>query len=293
MGTKVSERGKRILRETQTPYLVAEEREVLARFLTRLESECGDGIRRVILYGSKARGDADEESDTDLLIVVADDETAACARQTEDEFVAETHAGISVLIATEEGYRNLQYLKLPIYVNIRRDGVELWNPAAQLVEEFQVPLDFVEGEFREMDKATRAAIQDYFRKTRWYWKQTVYMKQGGFLDGAVSKAYYAVFYAASAALYAVNIVRGRHSGIEAALSQFLVKPGLVEPEYANLFSKLMRTRIQIDYGVERDEEPGARKFEVPPEDVLERMLQDAERFIARMERFLRERGAID
>jgi uncharacterized protein (UPF0332 family) len=143
-----------------------------------------------------------------------------------------------------------------------------------------------------MDKATRDAIQDYLRSARRHWKQALHLKQGGFLDGAVSRAYYAVFYAASAALYAVNIVRGKHSGIEAAISQFLVKPGFIEPEYADLYTRLMKTRIQIDYGKERDDEPGVRQFELPPEEVLERMLHDAERFIARLECFLRERGAL-
>jgi uncharacterized protein (UPF0332 family)/predicted nucleotidyltransferase len=292
MSEKVLGRGEKILRETQTPYLVNEEREALARFLARLESECGDAIRRVILYGSKARGDADAESDTDLLVVATDKDAATRVYQVEANFKSESYTPISVLVATEEGYRNLQYLKLPIYVNIRRDGVELWNPAAQLFEESQAPLDFVEGEFREMDKATRDAIQDYLRSARRHWKQALHLKQGGFLDGAVSRAYYAVFYAASAALYAVNIVRGKHSGIEAAISQFLVKPGFIEPEYADLYTRLMKTRIQIDYGKERDDEPGVRQFELPPEEVLERMLHDAERFIARLECFLRERGAL-
>jgi len=62
MVEQVLSRGEKFLHETPTPYLVAEEREVLARFLARLERECGDAIRRVILYGSKARGDADAES---------------------------------------------------------------------------------------------------------------------------------------------------------------------------------------------------------------------------------------
>ncbi len=289
----VSGRGEKLLRELQTSYLVDTEREMLAHFLLRLESECDNTIRRVILYGSKARGDADVESDTDLLVVVTDYAAATQVYQIETAFRSETNASISVLVATEEGYRNLQYLKLPIYVNIRRDGVELWNPAAQLIEEIEVPLDFVEGEFREMNKATRDAIADYLGRTRSQWKQALYMKQGGFLDGAVARAYYAVFYSASAALYAVNIVRGKHSGIEAAISQFLVKPGLVEPEYADIYRKLMHTRILIDYGRERDDEPGVRQFEMPPSAVLEQLLVDAERFITRMEQFLRERDAIE
>jgi uncharacterized protein (UPF0332 family)/predicted nucleotidyltransferase len=293
MVEQVLGRGERVLRETPTPYLVAEEREVLARFLARLERECGDAIRRVILYGSKARGDADAESDTDVLVVATDQEAAARVHRIHEIFQTESYTPLGVLVATEEGYRNLQYQKPPIYVNIRREGVELWNPTAQVIEELKVPLDFAEGEFREMDQATRAMIQSYIRQTRWYWKQTLYMKQGGFLDGAITRAYYAMFYAASAALYAVNVVRSKHSGIAAALSEFLVKPGFIESEYATLYTRLMNTRIQIEYGKEREDEPGVREFAVLPEATLEQLLADAERFIARMEHFLRERGALE
>ena len=289
----VSARGEKLLRELQTPYLVDTERETLARFLALLEEQCGDTIHRVILYGSKARGDADDESDTDLVIVVQDQAAAKRVGQVDPRTVGEFYTPISSMIFTEEEYQKYRYLKLPLYVNIRRDGVELWDPAAQIIEELETPLDFVEGEFREMNNPTRGAIQDYIRSMRYYWRMAMHDKQGGFLDGGVTRAYYAVFYAASAALYTVNIVRGKHNGIQAALTQFLVKPGLIEPEYADIYTKLMNVRIIIDYGKERDDEPGVRQFDPPPEAVLEQMFADAERFIARIEQFLRERGAID
>ncbi len=293
MATNISGRGEKLLREMQTPYLVGEEREMLARFLARLESECGDAIRRVILYGSKARGDADAESDTDLMIVVTDDETAKCVWKIESDLVGEGVSGISTLIATEENYRRLQYLKYPIYVNARRDGVELWDPVAWAIEEREVPLDFVEGEFRQMNKATREFVQQYIGTAHWFWQMAMRDKRDGFLRAAVSRAYYAVFHTASAALYAVNVVRGKHRGVDGAISQFLVKPGLIEPEYHKMYSNLMRGRIISDYGGERNPETGIPKFETLPDAEMEQMLADAERFIARMEQFLRERGAID
>jgi len=50
-------------------HLTPHEREVLAEFLYRLRERCGEHIAHVWLFGSKARGDSDEESDVDLLIV--------------------------------------------------------------------------------------------------------------------------------------------------------------------------------------------------------------------------------
>jgi hypothetical protein len=291
MVEQVLGRGEKILRETQTPYLVNEEREALARFLARLESECGDAIRRVILYGSKARGDADVESDTDLLIVTADGNVIPRIEKIECDFDFENDAGISSIVVSQQKYHFWQDVKHTLYVNIRRDGVELWDPGAWANEERQVPLDFVEGEFRQMDDATRKTIQYHVDNARYFWQMKTHDKQAGFLRGAVSRAYYAAFHMATAALYAVNVVRGKHRGVEGAISQFLVKPGLIESEYHTIFRELMRGRIVSDYGGERGTD-GHIKQEVLSDATMEQMLCDAERFIARLECFLRERGAL-
>ena len=47
----------------------------LAReFVRRLTAKAGERISQVTLYGSRARGDADEESDLDLFVTVKGDE---------------------------------------------------------------------------------------------------------------------------------------------------------------------------------------------------------------------------
>lgn len=45
-------------------------REALREVKERLRETYGDRLRRAILYGSQARGDADEESDVDVLVVL-------------------------------------------------------------------------------------------------------------------------------------------------------------------------------------------------------------------------------
>jgi len=42
-------------------HLTLHERDVLAKFLSRLRERCGDRIAHVWLFGSKGRGDFDEE----------------------------------------------------------------------------------------------------------------------------------------------------------------------------------------------------------------------------------------
>jgi uncharacterized protein len=49
--------------------LTQNERRVIDRFASRLDSELGDDLRALWLYGSRARGTAHPESDVDLLVI--------------------------------------------------------------------------------------------------------------------------------------------------------------------------------------------------------------------------------
>lgn len=52
--------------------LTKKEQKALQEFTQKLTSKYADRIDRIVLYGSKARGDAQSDSDVDLLIVVQD-----------------------------------------------------------------------------------------------------------------------------------------------------------------------------------------------------------------------------
>jgi uncharacterized protein (UPF0332 family)/predicted nucleotidyltransferase len=284
---QVLSRGEKFLRETPTPYLVAEEREVLARFLARLERECGDAIRRVMLYGSKARGDADAESDTDVLIVVTDAAARVRIKTIAREELSHELEGFwfSWRILTEAEYVEYRRLMFPFYVNLRRDGVELWDPAASLIEEFEYPLDFQEGVPRPMTPETRETIRLHIAEAREHWRAAQKLCDEMPLF-AIPLAYYAAFYWTTSALYALNIVRTKHEGVRSALSEFLVQPGWLEEEYKDIYHRLLENRVSINYHPFHPDE------KLLSDDEARQLLADAERFIARMERFLRERGAL-
>jgi len=58
------------IRRKRQPDLRPNERAGLAAFLERLRQRYGDDLLRVVLFGSKARGDFDTESDVDVLVVL-------------------------------------------------------------------------------------------------------------------------------------------------------------------------------------------------------------------------------
>jgi len=66
--------------------------------------------------------------------------------------------------------------------------------------------------------------------------------------GAINRAYYTVFHAASAALLWLDIELAKHSGVQSAFGEFLIKSGIIEPEFGKIFIESIkpeRSRITI------------------------------------------------
>ena len=74
---------------------------------------------------------------------------------------------------------------------------------------------------------------------------------GRYYDFAASRAYYAAFYAATAALLAEGLEFGKHSGVIASIHQRLVKTGKLETEQGKALNWLFELRGVGDYGVTR------------------------------------------
>ena len=105
------------------PSIVAEP--VLTRFRSALNEMYGDRLERVVLYGSRARGDSHPGSDYDVAVFL---------RDLEDR-IAEMHrlADLSTDLIDETGefvhampYRAGSYAdRTPLMLGIRTDGVDL------------------------------------------------------------------------------------------------------------------------------------------------------------------------
>lgn len=71
-------------------------------------------------------------------------------------------------------------------------------------------------------------------------------KAGNYSD-AISRAYYAIFDAARAALFSINISPKSHAGTLVKFNEHFVKTGLVPNEFSKIFSKIERSRLDADY----------------------------------------------
>jgi predicted nucleotidyltransferase len=111
--------------------LKAHERAALTAFVRELRARYGDDLQRVVLFGSKARGDFHAESDLDILVVVrvAHREYRRCWNEIVDlAWRIELAHGVvmSLVIKDVADYNTMCAHQLLLARNIERDGVELW-----------------------------------------------------------------------------------------------------------------------------------------------------------------------
>jgi uncharacterized protein (UPF0332 family) len=96
----------------------------------------------------------------------------------------------------------------------------------------------------------------------------------GHLRAAVSRAYYAMFYAVTAVLGSRGLWRSKHQGVIAAFGEHLVKPGLVEPRYGRMLHDAFETRLDSDYAPQPDlNETSARNQITNAQEFVLRMVQ--------------------
>lgn len=109
--------------------LLPAERAALSDYLTRLRGRFGQRILRVILYGSRARGEGDDESDLDVLVVVNDGDWRfhdAVADESVQPWL--THrALISPVTMGREEFQRLTKWRTLFYRNLEKDGIDLWT----------------------------------------------------------------------------------------------------------------------------------------------------------------------
>ena len=82
----------------------------------------------------------------------------------------------------------------------------------------------------------------------------------------------------------LDIERARHSGTQAAFGEFLVKPGNIEPEFGEIYTRARKAREEQDYDL--------AAVPLAVQDA-ERIVAGAERFMERLKRYLRQVGAIE
>ena len=99
----------------------------------------------------------------------------------------------------------------------------------------------------------------------------ILLREGLYRD-AVSRAYYAMFYAAKALLATKGLHPRTHGGVLQALGEHFAKPGTLDPELTGSLGFAMQSRQRADYGED---------FVVTAEDAMA-LVARARAFVSRL-----------
>ena len=105
------------------------------------------------------------------------------------------------------------------------------------------------------------------------------LAEGGFAAQAVSRAYFAVFHAATEALLELGETRSKHSGIISAFGERFIRGGELPDEAGRSLRWLFERRNEADYAPL-----------VVPASEAERAILTATRFVDTVDRWLRQRS---
>ncbi len=104
--------------------------EILRKYVDDVRKLYGGRLKNVILYGSYARGDFQEDSDIDIMILVdlADEEIRERGRRLSDvTFDYNFDYGLMIMpIVKNLDHFNRWLRAYPFYYNIKKEGVELY-----------------------------------------------------------------------------------------------------------------------------------------------------------------------
>lgn len=102
-----------------------------------------------------------------------------------------------------------------------------------------------------------------------------FLAEGDFGGQAISRAYYATFYAAEQALASLGESRSKHSGVIAAFGKLVIRERGFDEEIGRVLRSLFEQRNDVDYGEA-----------VASREDAERAVRDAQSFVDAVESWL-------
>ncbi len=234
-------RERRATYRTVRPSLTRAEAAALADFRARLKSILPAGaLQSLILYGSKARGEAHPYSDVDLLLVhnlepeQAKEAIFEAELETISQFDASHSPDLQTLIMTHAELNAASAKGLPLLQNIAREGILL--EGAPVMPE-------------KMDREHYAS--SYMEDARETLRSARLILANGDIRNPIAMAFFIYESAARAGLIAKDIAPQSHTGTLNLFSQHFVKPGLVDKKFGARFKRMLDDRIDATYAKEK------------------------------------------
>jgi len=258
------------------PPLKSNEVEAVESYVEALRRELDGKVLLLLLFGSKARGDSDPDSDIDFLMVTEPDphEVRDEVIRLESEVMTEHSVELNTLFFSRERWADFASRRAAFWQNAQREGVLLLRSP-------QLPDSLVTA-WNEEDRMPDHSpeIAAYMEGAREALRDAEFDMQSGQYHEVANRSYYAIFYAANAMLAAQGLQRSKHSGVKSLFSEKYIKTGMIEPFYGKFYEAAMERRHASDYDMTTNVN----------EEYVQVSLEAAQQFVARVEQHLLEHG---
>ena len=119
-------------------------------------------------------------------------------------------------------------------------------------------------------------VRAEFEKAKNALRAAEILQAEGLFEDTISRSYYAVMHAARAALLVHNAIPKSHAGVRRLFGAVLIRPGLIEAEWADVLAREQDRRLLADYSLHVLWEPEASS----------RLVEDARVFLRRIQEYL-------
>lgn len=109
--------------------LTDQEQRTAAAFVNKVRTRFDPQLISVVLFGSRARGEAKTDSDMDVVVVMTtvNTEIRQAIRHLAVEVWLESGIYLSTRVWSQEHWRNMAKLQTSLYQNISQEGIELFH----------------------------------------------------------------------------------------------------------------------------------------------------------------------
>lgn len=102
------------------------------------------------------------------------------------------------------------------------------------------------------------------------------------VNSACNRAYYAIFYAASALLFSKGKTYGKHSAVLAAFRQYFIKTGEFDVKWSDDYKIIMESRHSGDYEL----------YDLLEEETVADMIEKAQEFVEEVTKWLQKKDLL-
>jgi len=134
-----------------------------------------------------------------------------------------------------------------------------------------------------MDPKDRSLIIAQIEKSKEKLNAAKALLKDGFIDDAISRAYYSMFHAASAVLLSAGISVDSHSALKNMFGLHFVKTGKIDKKFSRWLNKLKDERENGDYDI-------FTSFDIEDARVD---AQEAEEFLEEMKKYLTQNHGVE